>query len=367
MLTPKKVPAIMFFLALFFFLTGCEEKETIDFNSDLNQTYVLKSAESETSSVVYSPEIFTRQKGKPVVVTREIEIMDYTCFSGFFDIYVQVGDETGQFSVSSAIIRIDDKVLWGPSDFNKKTTFLSASINLPAVFTLEVELRGTPGGYITLWIEGAKICFVCGDDFVDPRDGNVYRTVQISDQCWLAENLRASKYNDGTDITFVPGGDAWASPGGTGYYCWYNNDEATYKNTYGALYNWYAVETGKLSPVGWHIPSWEEFEELIDHLGGSSVAGGKLKETEMTHWLAPNTGATNESGFTGLPGGLVNTDVGISIPAVEFSGMGESGCYWSTTGNYYQAKYLILQHDFESTAWGNYLCSLGWSVRCVMD
>jgi len=104
-------------------------------------------------------------------------------------------------------------------------------------------------------------------------DGNVYHIVAIGTQVWMAENLKTTKYNDGTFIPLVTDSTAWGNLSTPGY-CWYNNDAATYKNTYGALYNWFTVNTGKLSPKGWHIPSDTEWETLITYLGGESLAGG---------------------------------------------------------------------------------------------
>ena len=137
---------------------------------------------------------------------------------------------------------------------------------------------------------------------VTDYDGNHYSSVLIGSQIWMAENLKTIKYNDGTAIPLVTDATEWSNLTTHGY-CWYNNDEATYGDTYGALYNWYTVETGNLCPTGWHVPTDAEWTELIDYLGGESVAGGKLKETGTTHWNSPNPGATNETGFTTLPGG----------------------------------------------------------------
>ena len=114
-------------------------------------------------------------------------------------------------------------------------------------------------------------------------------------------NLKTTKYNDGTSIPNVTNDTSWSNLT-TGAYCWYNND-VSYKNPYGALYNWYAVNTGKLAPKGWHVPSDAEWTTLITYLGGESIAGGKLKEAGTTHWLSPNTEATNSTGFSALPGG----------------------------------------------------------------
>ena len=114
-------------------------------------------------------------------------------------------------------------------------------------------------------------------DGINDIDGNAYNKVTIGRQTWLVENLRTTKYNDGTLIPLVQDNTAWSNlitPG----YCWFDNDEVANKNPYGALYNWYAVNTGKLCPSGWHVPTDTEWTTLIDNLGGLDVAGGKLKE-----------------------------------------------------------------------------------------
>jgi uncharacterized protein (TIGR02145 family) len=190
-------------------------------------------------------------------------------------------------------------------------------------------------------------------------DGNVYSSVVIGTQEWLKENLKATKYNDGTTIPLVTDYTAWnrlETPG----YCWLNNDEGTYKNVYGALYNSYAVNIGKLCPSGWHVPTDAEWTTLTTYLGGESIAGGKLKETGTAHWLSPNIGATNESGFSGLPGGMrINTG--------QFWSLGENGFWWSSTseqynGNYYRSLSYGSSDIHKSISSGS---ALGNSVRCI--
>lgn len=138
---------------------------------------------------------------------------------------------------------------------------------------------------------------------VTDADGNVYDTVMIGTQVWLKSNLKTTKYNDGVPIPNVTDNVTWSNLT-TPAYCWYENNKATYGDVYGALYNGYSVATGKLCPTGWHVPTNQEWTTLIDYLGGSSVAGNKLKEAGTAHWYLPNPGATNESGFTALPSGL---------------------------------------------------------------
>jgi len=147
------------------------------------------------------------------------------------------------------------------------------------------------------------------DDEVVPAvtdiDGNVYHIVTIGTQVWMVENLKTTKFRDGSSIPNVTDAEEWVGHGElhSGAYCNYDNTAAN-SNTYGSLYNWYAVvDERNICPTGWHIPSEAEWATLIAYLGGQDVAGGKMKEAGTAHWSTPNTGASNSSGFTALPGG----------------------------------------------------------------
>ena len=168
-----------------------------------------------------------------------------------------------------------------------------------------------------------KILSLQADLGLTDIDGNAYKAIKIGNQVWMYENLKTTKLNDGTAIPLVTTSAAWGNLTTPGY-CWYNNDEASNKNVYGALYNWYTINTGKLCPAGWHVPTVAEWTTLTTFLGGESVAGGKLKETGIAHWKSPNTGASNETGFTALPGGFRDFD-GV------FAQIYNSGCWWSAT------------------------------------
>jgi uncharacterized protein (TIGR02145 family) len=125
----------------------------------------------------------------------------------------------------------------------------------------------------------------------------------------MKQDLKTTRLNDGTVIPMVTDRAAWTALTTPGY-CLYNNtNNADSIRTFGALYNWYAVNTGKLAPKGWHVPSNAEWTTLTTYLGGDSVAGGKLKEAGLANWITPNVGATNETGFSALPGGLRYHDV----------------------------------------------------------
>ncbi len=137
------------------------------------------------------------------------------------------------------------------------------------------------------------------------------------------KNLEVTHYNDGTTIPYVSSNGAWEELMEPGY-CWYNN-EIINKETYGGMYNWYAVDVGNLCPVGWHVPSEDEWNTLSTFLGGETEAGVKLKESGTNHWVPTNTYATNESGFTALPGGWRVITLG------NFFAIGSSAHFWSST------------------------------------
>jgi uncharacterized protein (TIGR02145 family) len=198
---------------------------------------------------------------------------------------------------------------------------------------------------------------------VSDKEGYLYNTVLIGNQVWMAENLRTKKYNDDSDVTLVTDPTVWAALTSEGY-CWYNNDEATNKPLYGAMYNWFAVNKGNLCPTGWHVPTDEEWTTLTTTLGGESVAGGKLKEDGTTHWLSPNTGATNESGFTALPGGYRYRLNG------TFNDVGKLSYWWSSTEYIYDTAkgyYREMFNDQASVSREGAYKTAGKYVRCLKN
>lgn len=199
--------------------------------------------------------------------------------------------------------------------------------------------------------------------FTDSRDNETYRWVKIGNQVWMAENLRATVYNDGTSIPNETENLKWKSMT-TGAYCYYMN-ESSYKAIYGCLYNWYAVNTSKLAPRGWHVPTTSEWETLQRFLGCRDLAGGKLKST--SGWRFPNIGADNSSGFSALPGG------GRSGYAGEFFKAGENGNWWTSTdrgAGYQYTDHIGLNYNdrvFYGSGYSDGLKRNGHSVRCVKD
>ena len=201
-------------------------------------------------------------------------------------------------------------------------------------------------------------------------DGNEYKTVKIGTQVWMTENLKTTKYNNGTLIPNVT--DTQWKNLTTAEYCWHKNDAVAYKNPYGALYNWYVVETSKLCPKGWHVSSDKEWTTLMDYLGGYDVAGGKVKDADTTYWRSPNKGATNESGFSALPGGWCEDG--------EFGYLRGAGWCWTST--YEPGPALIqLKKDEQAGPWmrvifdsqisiknnNSFHKGFGISVRCLKD
>jgi uncharacterized protein (TIGR02145 family) len=222
------------------------------------------------------------------------------------------------------------------------------------------------------------------DYTVTDIDGNTYQAVQIGQQIWMAENLKVTRYADGTSIPLVEDAATWgAFSSSDKAYCWHDNSVSA-RDVYGGLYTWAAAMNGASSssnnpsgvqgvcPNGWHLPSDAEWKQLEMYLGMSQAdadntgfrgvdEGGKLKEAGTVHWDSPNTGATNESGFTALPGS----------DRVQDGGFGRTGIYahfWTATetgGDNARSRYL----DYLSAgvARGENIKREGYSIRCVRD
>ena len=196
-------------------------------------------------------------------------------------------------------------------------------------------------------------------------EGNTYKTVNIGTQQWMAENLKVSKYSDGTTIPYITDNTQWQN-NTTGAWAYYNND-ATNNAKYGKLYNWYAVSkttngNKNVCPTGWHVPTDPEWTVLTDYLGGLTLAGGKLKEVGTTSWISPNTDATNTSLFSALPGGYRSS-------SGNYNGdIGYNGNWWSSTeSNTSNAWFRFLTKVNGGAGSSNYSKRDGLSVRCLRD
>ncbi|MBN2807148.1 MAG: fibrobacter succinogenes major paralogous domain-containing protein, partial [Prolixibacteraceae bacterium] len=217
-------------------------------------------------------------------------------------------------------------------------------------------------------------------EFVDCKDpdDNVYPIVQLGTQFWMAENLKTTTYNDKNGIPLETDDFLWESMTSPGY-CWYNNDQETYGNQYGALYNWYAVETGKLCPAGWHVPTDEEWTSLSDYLAANGFAylgtgvdiaksmattwGWNDEDTESGH-VGHDPEKNNSSGFSGPPAGLRGGRS--SMGSYGSYNIGNRGQWWSSTensANAYTRHFIYYQTDLNRAYAGK---SVGLSVRCVL-
>jgi uncharacterized protein (TIGR02145 family) len=223
---------------------------------------------------------------------------------------------------------------------------------------------------ITSPVAGLMIwCIDCNQ--LQVYDGSVWQniggtkavlpSITICSQVWMDKNLDVNKYRNGDPIPKVTDADTWAALT-TGAYCYYNNDSATYAATYGKQYNWYAVNDPRgLAPEGWHVPTDFEWTTLSTCLGGVGVAGGAMKEMGTTHWTTPNTGATNISGFTGLPGGsrLLNG---------TFGSVGFYGNWWCSSEDYTtNALTRDLEYSSDNINMNSLNKRYGLSVRCLRD
>lgn len=195
---------------------------------------------------------------------------------------------------------------------------------------------------------------------VTDYDGNVYEIVTIGAQSWFKENLKVTHYSNGVPVPNVTGNPAWANLV-TGARCYYNNDSVANDSIYGPLYNWYALnDTNNLCPSGWHVSTDGEWTETEIYLGGAAIAGGKMKEAGTLHWLSPNVGATNSSGFTGLPGGLR----GINN---TFQYIHENGMWWRATAGGSNALSCYMWYLNAGIDVNPVPKMLGMSVRCVKN
>ncbi|HDZ42090.1 MAG TPA: hypothetical protein ENH59_10505 [Bacteroidetes bacterium] len=205
---------------------------------------------------------------------------------------------------------------------------------------------------------GSQVSFTTTESLSD-IDGNVYATVQIGSQVWMAENLRTTTYNNGTSIAVITDNEQWSNLTGPAC-CFYNNNEPAFGDTYGALYNWYTIEADNLCPEGWHVPTADDWSVLIDYIGGNAE-GGKLKETGTIHWRSPNIGATNETGFTFRPSGF-------RLPGGTYVNIETYGHSWiSSEYDAENASFRYTAYDDDYLYWWYADMNCGKPTRCIKD
>lgn len=221
-------------------------------------------------------------------------------------------------------------------------------------------------GWNGSWISLTQLSQLSGGNKVFDIDGNQYFTVTIGTQTWMRENLRTTRYRNGDTIPEAQLDSEWGSVLG-GAWCWYNNDHEK-DIPYGKLYTFRTTEyPGGLCPTGWHVASIDEWATLIEFLGGEDVAGGKMKSTGTVeagtgYWMSPNSGATNESGFSGVPAGIRRR------MDSSFDKLGQEIFWWTSTGLSNGARIIHLTYSSNEAQLATELNEgLGASIRCIKD
>lgn len=248
------------------------------------------------------------------------------------------------------------------TNMQRKST--KAQVQMPYNQGDMLKFTAKSGEYITIMMKVPNSSEKYTFDFFECKDGdnNKYPVVRINGQVWMAENLKTTSYNDGTPIPLVTDTTAWSGLT-TPAYCWYDNDTNN-KYLYGGLYNCYVVkDTIEVCPSGWHMPTINEWETLV-YFVGEEVAGQKLRTTGTIEggdglWVAPNEGATNETGFSALPAGSRHI-------YGAFWSIGENGRWWSCSDDDFSLPWgFMLYTDMRGAGWWGYDMQYGFSIRCI--
>lgn len=339
-------------------------------------TYYVRSYATNNFGISYGNEVtFTTQSGVVSLITNAVSSIGvYTATCG------------GAITTDGGAAVTAHGVCWNttasPTIADSKTTrgngiggFISTLIGLTANTTYYVRAYAT-NSVGTFYGNQVIFSSLPSSGVMTDVDGNSYNYITIGSQTWMVENLKTTKYNDGTPIPLVTDGTAWANLTTPGY-CWYNNDVAN-KTTYGALYNWYTVNTGKLAPTGWHVSTEAEWTILGNFLIANgynydgTTTGNKMAKSlaAKTNWASSTTtGAigndlskNNTSGFTGLPGGS-------RASSGPFDYIGSLGYWWCSThgssNNFAWFSFLNCNFEKRLSSEGNE--QHGFSVRCVRD
>lgn len=315
-------------------------------------------AGSANSNVILFSETFTITTKEALITSRILNDPEIAN-SDNFTISVRNG-KNGRTKVTKMEIWVDGKLIITYKDFRGSSPEVTK--NLPELTTsskLEVKIAGSRNRFIMVIIRGIPKV-----SSVTDIDGNIYRTVKIGDQWWMAENLKTTKLNDGTVIPLTADKDVWLSLSSEYMLAmsWYGNDQSN-KSVYGGLYNWAAAGNDQICPSGWRLPDSQDFYELclfIDPESAmgyySGTAGGALKEQGTTHWNSPNAGATDAYGFTALPGGSRNV-IG------DFENLGKTGSWWSDNG----LASMHISYDDPMAGFSEGGNEYGRSIRCIKE
>ena len=351
----KCILSILFFLSLI----SCQEDDGLftTINTEITSEYLLNG---DLDLYISNNQIF-RYKGKPGIQAIELGNNDLTDFEDCFVLYISKGNDPLN-NISKAIIKLDGVEILN-FDFSNGVGIYDFEIcNITQQSILEVELRGEPGSYLDIWIEGKKKNI----DTVADIEGNTYKIVKIGEQWWMTENLRSQHFLNGDVIPTspidpdIPSHCVESEP----IYQWAVHGDESLVNTYGRVYTWYAtMDARKICPTGWHIPTGEDWGQLIEFVGYSV---GELKTTGTIEegdglWVSPNVCATNSTGLSIVPTGI-KTDYWM------WSSQYELAAYWlpSETPLPYAPAMPITNWNctFNSATWPP---CYGLSIRCIKD
>ena len=326
-----------------------------------NTTYYVRAFATNSTGTSYGNQVsFTTPTSVPTVTTVNVTVFNSTSanLGGVVtsDGGLTVTERGVCYSTSQNPTTANSKIIIGNGTGNFSTTVSNLTVNTTYfVRAYAINSKGTA--------YGNQVSFKTDNPLTDV-DGNPYKTVIIGNQVWMAENLKATKYSNGTAIPNVTDYATWAGLT-SGAYCYFLNN-ASLGSIYGGLYNFYAViDSRGLCPTGWHVPSDSEWSTMRDYLGGEIVAGGKLKETGTVHWASTNSGVDNSTEFTALGGSWRGND------GLFYYYLGHAGWWWTSTA--YDATYAWLYFISNSgTGLGRTVDPYfkkegGCSVRCIKN
>lgn len=325
-----------------------------------NTTYFIKAYATNIVGTAYGNVVcFTTGHSLPTVTTSETYSITYSMATFGSNVTADGGDSVTargmcwSLSPNPTLIDMHSSNGSGLGPFSSQLIGLSANLSYYAR-AYATNTYGTSYGNQLVFIAEPS----CGT--ITDFDNNVYQTVMVGSQCWMRENLRTTRYNNGVLMPNITDDYAWNTLH-TGAYCNYNND-TDYVNPYGHLYNWFAVnDSNKICPSGWHVPRDAEWTVLTDFLGGAGYAGGKLKETDTIHWAPRNVGATNETRFTAIGGGFRSSDVGFSSIRVFCD-------YWTADEcGFSDGWFRLMGSGSTRVTKYHFSKTLGMNVRCVRN
>lgn len=332
-----------------------------------NTTYYLRAFGTNSTDTLWGNEVeFTTLDGIVTLITNNAESITFTSAISGGNILNNGGSPVTSKGICWSINplpTINDSILIVGNQANSFSGNIS-NLNPNTEYYIRAFAINNFGIYYGNQVAFSTAFRVCPDTIID-GDGNIYNSVLLGSQCWLNKNLKTTKYSDGSSIPNITNSSEWDNLT-TPAYCWYNNDSISNYDVYGALYNWYSTQSlynnnKNICPQNWHVPSYNEWTLMYGSLGGADVAGGKLKEIGTSHWAAPNTGATDEFGYTALPGGFRSYGSFMEIHNYSY--------FWSTSlfEDYDLAMCPKFLYNCNGTsAIGSHFQN-GASVRCVWD